>query len=105
MITPPKKLPIDLSRVETAKGTWLIAVESAVETQSDGNLLLKIDLEQRVDEERFRTRELGILAPVNAAVDPECCASIVGRIRDWIDSTDGDGFVDLTQHGARSREA
>ncbi len=97
MITPPKKLPIDLTDVDSSKGTWLIAVESMIETQGDGNLLLKIVLEQSIDEEHFRARELGMLLPLREAVDPDRCPNVLGWIREWIDSTEGDGFVDLTQ--------
>jgi hypothetical protein len=57
---PPKKLPIDLTVVESSKGGWLIAVETIVETISDDGLLLKMILEQRIDAEHFRMRELSI---------------------------------------------
>jgi hypothetical protein len=100
VITPPKKLPIDLTRVDTSKGSWLIAVESMVEAQADGNLLLKIVLEQSIDEEHFRTRELGMLLPLREATDRDHCPMVVSQIREWIDSTEGDGFVDLTQRPA-----
>jgi hypothetical protein len=30
---PPKKLPIDLTVVDTADGGWLVAVETIAETQ------------------------------------------------------------------------
>ena len=100
VITPPKKLPIDLTTVDTSKGLWLIAVESAVETQSDRNVLLKIVLEQSIDEEHFRTRELGMLLPLCEATDRDHCPVVVSHIREWIDSAEGDGFVDLTQRPA-----
>ena len=97
MITPPKKLPIDLTDVDSSKGTWLIAVESMIETEGDGNLLLKVVLEQSIDEEHFRTRELGMLLPLRQAVDPDHCPKLLSQIREWIDSSEEDGFVDLTQ--------
>ena len=100
MLTPPKKLPIDLTTVETSKGSWLIAVESVVETQADRNVLLKIVLEQSVDEEHFRTRELGMLLPLREATDRDHSQIVVSHIREWIDSADGDGFVDLVNRPA-----
>ncbi len=100
MLTPPKKLPIDLTTVDTSKGLWLIAVESVVETQADRNVLLKIVLEQQIDEEHFRSRELGMLLTLREAIDPDQCPKMVSHIREWIDSADGDGFVDLTNRPA-----
>jgi len=101
LITPPKKLPIDLTTIHSSKGAWLIAVESVAETRADRNLLVNIVLEQAVDEgERFRVRSLGMLLPLRDAVDPDRSQNQVSQIRQWIDSTDGDGFVDLTQRPA-----
>jgi hypothetical protein len=97
---PTKELSIDLTEMETSKGSWLIAVENVVKTQADGNLLLKIVLEQGTDEEHFRSRELGMLLPLRRAVDPDHCPSLISQIRGWIDSTEGDGFVDLTRRPA-----
>ena len=93
---PPKKLPIDLTTVDTSNGAWLIAIESVEETRADGNLLVKITLEQSIGEERFRTRELGMLLRRSEAVDPRHSAELISRIRLWIDSTEGNGYLDLT---------
>jgi hypothetical protein len=100
VITPPKKLPIDLTEVNSSKGAWLIAVESVTETRADGNALVKIVLEQVIDEDHFRARSLGMLLPVREAVDPDRCQNLVSQILKWIDSTEGDGFVDLTHRPA-----
>jgi len=78
-----------------------MAVESVTETRADGNLLVNIVSEQAIDEgERFRVRSLGMLLPLRDAVDPDRSQRLVSQIRQWIDSTDGDGFVDLTQRPA-----
>ncbi len=101
MLTPPKKLPIDLTTVHSSKGAWLIAVESVTETRADGNLLVNIVLEQAVDDgERFRVRSLGMLLSLPEAVDPDRSQNLASQIRQWIDFSEGDGFVDLTQRPA-----
>ena len=101
LITPPKKLPIDLTTVDSSKGAWLIAVESVAETRTKDNLLVNMVLEQVIDEgERFRVRSLGMLLPRRDALDPDRSQNVVSRIRQWIDSTEGDGSVDLTQRSA-----
>jgi hypothetical protein len=94
-IPPPKKLPIDLTSVETAKGSWGIFVENIVETRAGQNLLVKIILEQTVDDEKFRMRNLEILVNAQAARDSDHASDIAGQIKCWIESTDGDGYVDI----------
>jgi hypothetical protein len=92
---PPKQLPINLSTVDTSKGTWLIAVETIAETLAHGNLLLNVVLEQRIDDEHFRTRELGIKVRAVDARDADRSVLLLNRIRNWIETTEGDGFVDM----------
>lgn len=94
---PPKKLPIDLTVVDTAGGGWLIAVETIAETQGTTNLLLGIILEQSIDHERFRMRRLSVIVDAGEAHDSDRCPNLLGRIRKWIEATEGDGFLDLTQ--------
>lgn len=94
-VLPPKKLPIDLVRIETSKGNWGIFVESVVETRAGHNLLVKLILEQAIDDEHFRMRNLEVIANARVARDPDRAQDIAGRIKDWIESTEGDGFVDF----------
>jgi hypothetical protein len=97
LASPPKKLPIDLAQIESAKGSWLVAVETVAETIADRNLLLTLILEQRIDDEHFRMRELSSKVRASDARDPGRSAYLLDRIRDWIESTDGDGFVDMVE--------
>jgi hypothetical protein len=94
---PPKKLPIDLAVVDTARGGWLIAVETIAQTEGTANLLLGIILEQNIDNERFRMRRLGVMVDTREAHDPDKCSSLLDRIRKWIEASEGDGFLDLTR--------
>jgi hypothetical protein len=95
MLALPAELPLHLAKMETGNGVWLIAVASVMETQSGQNLLLKLILEQSVDEETLRSRELSLMAPAAVILDTETSAQVIERIRDWIEKTEGDGFLDL----------
>jgi len=89
-------LPIDLMGIETAKGHWGIFVEHVAETQGGRNLLVKIIVEQSIDDEHFRMRNLEIALNAKDARDPDRASDIAKRIVLWIETTDGDGFIDCS---------
>jgi len=95
----PQELPLHLSRIETSRGGWLIAVHSIAEAQIAGTLLLKLILEQSIDDEHFRTRELGMQVLAVKLYDPDLFPDVVGQIRRWIETTEGDGFLELSEPG------
>jgi hypothetical protein len=95
MLALPAELPLHLAKMDTGNGVWLIAVANVMETQSGQNLLLKLILEQSVDEETHRSRELSLMAPAAVVLDTETSGQVIDRIRDWIEKTEGDGFLDL----------
>jgi hypothetical protein len=53
-------------------------------------------LEQSIDGEHFRMRELGVKIKSIDARDTDHSATSLSRIRDWIESTEGDGFIDMS---------
>ena len=95
--SPIRKLPINLARLDTTKGTWVIAVESVTETIAGNTLLAGIILEQNIDDESVTTRRLEIIIHRNTAKEPENSQELLDQIRKWIESTDEDGFLDLTK--------
>ncbi|SRR6266403_3987045 len=95
MLVLPAELPLHLAKMDTGNGVWLIAVASVMETQSGQNLLLKLILDQCVDDETLASRELSLMAPAGVILDTETSAQVIDRIRDWIERTEGDGFLDL----------
>jgi len=54
-------------------------------------------LEQRIDDEHFRMRELSIAVKASDARDPDRSMFLTNRIRSWIESTEGDGFIDMVE--------
>jgi hypothetical protein len=95
----PEELPLHLNRIETSQGWWLIAVYSVAEARNGGTLLLKLILEQSIDEEHFRTRELGMQVLTLKLYDSDLFADVVGQIRHWIETTEGNGFLELSEPG------
>jgi hypothetical protein len=95
----PEQLPLHLSTIDGAEGDWIVAVRSALKSQSGDTILLRQTLEQQIDEEHFRTRELGMTVYAPELYDPDVLGELHGRVSHWIETTEGDGFLDLT-HGA-----
>jgi hypothetical protein len=95
MIIHPEELPLHLSQIDTSQGGWLIVVYNVAEAQSCEALLLKLILEQSIDEERLRTRELGMLVLASKLYDPDLFVDVLNQIRRWIETTEGDGFLEL----------
>jgi hypothetical protein len=94
---PAAKLPIDQARIESAKGSWLVAVTSVAETIDGTTLLVGITLEQSIDDQSFRIRRLEAIVDSNAVREPENGKELLDRIRKWIESVDDDGFLDMTK--------
>jgi hypothetical protein len=98
MSIQPEGLPLHAMTIETSHGAWGIYAHSAAETQAGGTLLLKLTLETSIDEdgEHIRTREVDISVPAHKLDDPNSLADVIGQICGWAETTEGDGFWDLT---------
>lgn len=96
----PEELWLHQARLTAANGEWLVAVHNVTKTQGEDKLLLTLVLEQPVDEENVTSRKLGLIVSAAVIFDPETSPQIIDRMRDWIETTDGDGFLDLVQHGS-----
>ena len=60
---------------------------------------MKLILEQSKDDEHFRTRELGMQVHAVKLYDPDLFADVVSQICHWIETTEGDGFLELSELG------
>ncbi len=97
MLILPEKLPFHMAKVDTENGQWLIIVENPTGTQSGESLLLNLTLEQSADEETFQSRELSLVAPAPLIFEAETSAQVIDRIREWLETTEGDGFLDIVR--------
>jgi hypothetical protein len=99
VILQPERVPFNGSVLGSAKGTWIINVSAAVYVEGTDSLLLNVTLEKGVcsPEEQGITRRLGMLVP--APVLKEFCLreGIACDIRQWLEATEGNGFLDLTR--------
>ena len=97
MSIQPREVPFHLKGIETSKDGWLIDVRSVAEDSGSGNLLMNLILETTIDEdgERILTRELGIVVAASRLADPDLLPDVVKQIRLWIETTEGDGFLEL----------
>ncbi|HWZ83360.1 MAG TPA: hypothetical protein VNW47_12075 [Terriglobales bacterium] len=94
----PQELCLHQARLTAAGGEWMVAVDSVMQTEDKANLLVNVILEQPLDEEHFTSRKLGLAVPASVILDPETCAEVIEQIQQWVDATEGDGFLDLVHH-------
>lgn len=62
--------------------------------------MVKVILEQTIDDEHFLMRNLGLVMDAEVARNPDSCPAVARRIRQWIESYEGDGFVDMSTQPA-----
>jgi hypothetical protein len=91
-----KAKDIDLHVLDTSKGRWGIFVQAAIDTEGNGNIFLKTILEQEINDEKIRMRTLEILVLELDLTNSIQRNKVLDQIRTWIDTTEGDGFLDLT---------
>jgi len=86
---------IGLRDVDTSKGRWGVFVQSVVKAQDNDNLFLRIVLEQNIDDEHIKMRRLDLLVFSPELASHAGLATVLDQIRNCIDTTDGDGSLDL----------
>ena len=86
---------VGLHDVDTSKGQWGIFVQSVVKAQDNDNLFLTIVLEQNIDDERIRMRRLDLLVFSAELASHAGLREVRDQICQWVEETDGDGFLDL----------
>src|ERR1700716_2873815 len=94
----PEELAFHRARFTASSGEWLLVGGKVKQTQGNDNLLLNLILEQGVEEELLPSRKLGLVFPAAVALDPETSAQVIDQIREWVETTDGDGFLDLVHN-------
>jgi len=89
-----KPQDVRLHSVETSKGEWGIYVQSVVETENKKNVFMTIILERNIDDEHIMSRKLVMSVSAPELAGPSGRNEILNLIRNWVDTTDGDGSID-----------
>ena len=87
----PQAVP--LHEVDTSKGRWGIFVQSIVEAVNGENLFVTIIFEQNIDDEHIKSRRLKMSVSALELASPSGRNGVLNQIREWIDTTEGDGFL------------
>jgi len=97
LILPPERVPLNGSVLGTVKGTWIIRVDEAMRLKGTTTLVLNVTLERsrRSPEEACVRRRLGLLLSSSVMDEFRLREGVACDIRGWLESTDGDGFLDL----------
>jgi hypothetical protein len=89
-----KPQDVDLHSVETAKGDWGIHVQSVVESEDKKSVFMTIILERNTDDEHVVTRMLQMSASAPDLANASGRDDLRNLIRNWIETSEGDGSVD-----------
>jgi hypothetical protein len=79
----------------TAKGPWLIRVNAVLTARDSDNTSLQLVLENLSDEACSENRRLYLVVPTSRLEIPQERVAVAHRIRRWVETTSGNGFLDL----------
>ena len=86
--------------MDSSKGRWGVFIQSLIEAQGSQNVFVTMILEQSIDDEHIRYRKLQMLVPASRLKSASSRSAVLDRIRDWIESTEGDGSLDLASQSS-----
>jgi hypothetical protein len=85
----------DFNVLETRKGPWLIRVDAVMAADDSANVSLQLLLCKLNEDEPSETRRLYAVVPASHLEIPQERVLIADQIRHWIESTNGNGFLNL----------
>jgi hypothetical protein len=85
----------DFNVLETRKGPWLIRVDAVMAADDSANVSLQLLFCKLNEDEPSETRRLYAVVPASHLEIPQERVLIADQIRHWIESTEGNGFLDL----------
>jgi hypothetical protein len=88
---------LDRHVIGTAKGAWLIRVNAVLETEEADNAALQLVLENVSKETCSANRRLYLVVPTPTLEIPQERVAIAHRIRRWVETTSGNGFLNLAR--------
>jgi hypothetical protein len=94
-IVNPHHNPLDFNVLGTKQGRWIIRVNAVMAEQQSDNLALQLVLQNLEEEKTSEIRRVYAVVPASDLENPQQRALIGDRIRHWIETTHGNGFLDL----------
>lgn len=91
----PHQIALDFNVLSTSRGPWLIRVNSVMAAEESENLALQLVLQNLEDEKTSETRRLYAVVPASDLENPQQRVLIADHIRHWVETTHGNGFLDL----------
>jgi predicted ABC-type ATPase len=91
----PQQNPLHYNVLGTSKGRWLIRVNAVMAAEESDNLALQLVLRNLEEDSGAETRRLYAVVHESHLNIPQERVLIADRIRQWIETTHGNGFLDL----------
>lgn len=91
----PQQNPLDYNVLGTSKGSWLIRVSAVMAADESENLALQLVLQNLDPDRTFEQRHLYVVVTESDLGIPQERALMADRIRHWVETTQGNGFLDL----------
>lgn len=91
----PEQVSLDRNVLGTAKGPWLIHVNAVLTAKDSDKASLQLVLENLSEESRSENRRLYLVVTASHLEIPQERVTIAHRIRRWVETTSGNGFLDL----------
>lgn len=88
-------IPFHRNVLATANGPWLIRVNAVLSAKESDNASLQLVLENLSDEPRSKDRRLYLIVSSSRLEIPQERVTIAHRIRRWLETSSGNGFLDL----------
>lgn len=85
----------DFNVLETRKGPWLMRVDAVMAADDSANISFQLLLCKLNEDEPSETRRLYAVVPASHLEIAQERVLIAVQIRHWIESTVGNGFLDL----------
>lgn len=91
----PQHNPLDYNVLGTTKGRWLIRVNAVMAAEESDSLSLQLVLQNLEEGRSSEIRRLYAVVHAPHLDIPQERVLIADRIRHWIETTQGNGFLDL----------
>ena len=84
---------VNLHTIDTSKGSWEIFVQSVLEAVNRHQFFVTLILERNIDDEHIESRRLKLSVLVSELTTPTGRIGILSSIRNWIETSEGDGAI------------